>query len=410
MKEDNERILHNIFYSVQDGISVIDKDMNILQVNHVMQRWCANAMPVIGKKCYKAFYDRDERCDICPLSKAIKTGKTAHKVIPFKKTDSRAERWLDLFCIPFIDHTTGQVQGVIEYIRNITGHKVLSKALQDSQEALRSLLNATNETLLLIDTKGIILIANETIAQVLGKTVQELIGTFILDYFPPDVADHRKQQIGKVVLNGKPIQFEDKRAGRYFDIYANPVFDKEEKVSKIAIFARDITKHKNTEEELNKSRDHLEQLIAERTAELKAQFINMQELNTTLKVLLRQREEDKKEMEEQFVSSVKYLIMPYIEKIKNSRLDSRQRSYLSTMETNLNEIVGPFISTVQQLNLSPREIQVASYIKDGKTTKEIAEIMGVAASSVDSYRNSIRFKLGLNRKKTNLQSYFQSLK
>jgi DNA-binding CsgD family transcriptional regulator len=106
---------------------------------------------------------------------------------------------------------------------------------------------------------------------------------------------------------------------------------------------------------------------------------------------------------------VKRLVIPYVEKMKKDRLDPQQRSHLNVLETNLNEIVSPFLHTIQQLNLTPRETQIASLIKDGKTTKEIAKIVGVATSSIDSYRNNIRSKLGLNNKKVNLQSCLQSL-
>jgi DNA-binding CsgD family transcriptional regulator len=82
---------------------------------------------------------------------------------------------------------------------------------------------------------------------------------------------------------------------------------------------------------------------------------------------------------------------------------------VAIMETNLKEMMSPFTRNVREVNFTPREIQVANLIKDGKTTKEIAEIVGVGLDAVNSYRNSIRLKLGLNKTKTNLQIYLQSL-
>ena len=96
--------------------------------------------------------------------------------------------------------------------------------------------------------------------------------------------------------------------------------------------------------------------------------------------------------------------------MKKNHPDPQQLTNLNILEANLNEIVSPFLHTIRQLNLTPRETQIAALIKDGKTTKEIAVIIGVATSSIDSYRNKIRTKLGLTSKKANLQSYLQSLK
>jgi len=59
--------------------------------------------------------------------------------------------------------------------------------------------------------------------------------------------------------------------------------------------------------------------------------------------------------------------------------------------------------------LTPTESRVASLIRDGRTTKEIAAVMDVTTSSVDSHRKSIRKKLGLSNEKVNLQSHLRSI-
>jgi DNA-binding CsgD family transcriptional regulator len=104
------------------------------------------------------------------------------------------------------------------------------------------------------------------------------------------------------------------------------------------------------------------------------------------------------------------MILPYILKMQKGQRDPRAKAYLDIVTTNLNEIISPFLNTIRQLNLTPREIEVASFIREGRTTKEIAQILGVATSAVDSHRNNMRIKLGLNKKKINLRSYLLSLK
>jgi len=150
--------------------------------------------------------------------------------------------------------------------------------------------------------------------------------------------------------------------------------------------------------------------LKEREKELVAKSQTLEEVNAALKVLLKQREEDRRELEGKFVSNVKEMILPYILKMQKGQRDPRVKAYLDIVATNLNEIISPFLNTVRQLNLTPREIEVASFIREGRTTKEIAQILGVATSAVDSHRNNMRIKLGLNRKKINLRSYLLSLK
>jgi DNA-binding CsgD family transcriptional regulator len=172
-------------------------------------------------------------------------------------------------------------------------------------------------------------------------------------------------------------------------------------------------KFKKQAVELAQLKQKLRQESAERRqteGELETRSKNIEELNTTLKVLIRQRGEERKDLEERFMLNVKELILPYVEKIRKGRLDARQALCIGIIETHLNEIVSPFLETVRQFNLSPRETQVLTLIKDGRTTKEIAEIIGVAPSSIDTHRNNIRTKLNLNNKGVNLQSFLRSIK
>ncbi|MGD0282686.1 MAG: response regulator [Dissulfurispiraceae bacterium] len=144
--------------------------------------------------------------------------------------------------------------------------------------------------------------------------------------------------------------------------------------------------------------------VSERTSEL-------YNANIALRVLLKQREEDKNELEEKILSNVKELIMPLVEELKKSGLSSKYRSYLGLLESNLLEIVSPFSVKLSSkyANLTNKEILVADFIKRGKSTKEIAGILDVSKGTIDSHRNNIRKKLGLNSSKTNLRTYLSSI-
>jgi len=172
---------------------------------------------------------------------------------------------------------------------------------------------------------------------------------------------------------------------------------------------RDVTDRRKAQDDLADHREQLEELVKERTRELEEKTQILEELNAATRALLRQREEDRRELEERFVANMKNLILPYAEKMKRTRLDERQMSYLGIMETHFNDIMSPLMKTMQQRNFTPKEAQVASLIKDGKTTKEIAEIMGSATSSIDTHRKSIRRKLRLSNTKVNLQSHLRSM-
>jgi len=151
--------------------------------------------------------------------------------------------------------------------------------------------------------------------------------------------------------------------------------------------------------------------LKNRETELEISVRRLEELNTALKSLLKHRDQDKREMEERFLSNVKELVLPYIQKLKETELFGLQETFVEIAESNLNDIMSPFLQkiTSRYRNFTPKEIQVASLIKEGKRTKEIAQILGISKSAIDLHRNSIRNKLGLINKKTNLRSYLMSL-
>jgi DNA-binding NarL/FixJ family response regulator len=163
--------------------------------------------------------------------------------------------------------------------------------------------------------------------------------------------------------------------------------------------ARDITDRKKMLDDL-----------MEREIDLIAKSKNLEDVNSALRVLLKQRDDDKIELEQRFMSNVREMILPYVEKLQRRNLEIQSRAYVDIVAANLDQLTSPFIGNVRHLNFTPREIEVANLIRDGKTTKEIAEVIGVAPSAVHSHRDNIRKKLGLTWKTVNLMLHLQDLK
>jgi len=158
-------------------------------------------------------------------------------------------------------------------------------------------------------------------------------------------------------------------------------------------------------------RKRTEAKLRRREKELKAQSMHLKEVNTALKVLLRQREGDRKEFGEMVVTNTRELISPYIEQLKKSRLSSIQRAMIDILAANLENIISPFISklSTRYASLTPTEIRVAGLVKEGRTTKEIAELLYLSKNTILFHRHNIRSKLDLRRSKKNLRSYLLGL-
>ncbi len=169
--------------------------------------------------------------------------------------------------------------------------------------------------------------------------------------------------------------------------------------SHLGVTCTDITKIKRSEKALKK-----------REKELMAKTHELEEMNTVLKVLLKKREEDKLELEEKVISNLKGLILPFMEKLKRTRLSGKEKDFIEVIESNLNDIISPLVQDLSGslIKLSPTEIQITNLIKQDKTTKEIADLFNLSTKTIDFHRANIRKKLEINNKKINLRTYLLS--
>ena len=167
---------------------------------------------------------------------------------------------------------------------------------------------------------------------------------------------------------------------------------------------------------LQEVRERAERKMAEEALKKREQALelisrSLEEANTALKVLLQHREEDKAILEEQVLANVRKLVLPYLENLKHLNLNENQAAQVKIIEENIKKIVSPFLRnlTSNYLDLTPREIQVANLVKEGKTTKEMTELLNISATAVDFHRKNLRSKFGIKNKKTNLMAFLSSL-
>lgn len=147
----------------------------------------------------------------------------------------------------------------------------------------------------------------------------------------------------------------------------------------------------------------------ERSLEEKSEALT--EANAALKVLFDRLKEEKAGVEQSVSLTVRKLVMPALERLKASRLGGSQREYVHMLETALGDLAGRSITTLAsaQANLTPAEAQVALLIREGKASKEIAEVLGLSEHTVAAHRKSIRSKLGLAGKQVNLAAHLSEL-
>lgn len=272
----------------------------------------------------------------------------------------------------------------------------LEKALKEGEQESRLLLEiAPFPAVITRQEDSRVLYINLRASELFGVPIEDAVGLSAFDYY--DNPQERSHLVAHMSTYGSvkdhEICLKDVR-GRQFWALVSSSFATYNQEKAIFVSFNDITRRKEAEKELERK------------------SLNLEEVNTALRVLLQQRERDRIELEDKISMNVKALVLPYIETLKQRRLDDEQEGYLEILESNLKDIVSPFMKNLTSLhkNLTGTELKVAHLFREGKTVKEIAKVLGISESSVNTHRQHIRSKLGLQNQKINLRVYLNSLR
>lgn len=158
-------------------------------------------------------------------------------------------------------------------------------------------------------------------------------------------------------------------------------------------------------------RKRAEKVLQKRDRELQEKTKSLEEVDAALKVLLKNLEKNQEELTERFLINIREQVLPCLVKLKKTPLNQAQRALINSAEAYLDEIASPFVQklTSSYLNLTKKEVQIAVLVRDGKTSKEIAEIVNVSKSDVDFHRGKLREKLGLKNQKRSLTVLLRTL-
>lgn len=389
----SEEKYRSIFENAIEGIFQVTPEGKVVTANSTFASMYGYTSPHemietvtdIGKEFYVNPKDRERFKSICERQGSVE----GFEEQVYRK--DRKKAWVSINARAVRDENgkTLYYEGTIE---DITQRKEIEDALRSSEERYRTFIDATSDGVFLKDHQFRYAIVNKMFREFFKKTGDEIIGKTDFEWRPKKDAEEARR-IDLKALKSSSIEISDEVINdRTFEIRTFAV-NLGETAKGIGGFVRDITERKKTEEEL------------------KTKSLNLEEVNAALRVLLKQRDQDKTELEDKILNNVKKLVWPYVERLKRRILDDETKNYLNILETNLTNIISPFVQKMSAMysQFTPTEIRVANLIREGKTIKEIASIFGVSENAVNHHRQSIRDKLGLKKQKTNLRTYLMSL-
>ena len=304
--------------------------------------------------------------------------------------------------IIYLPKPGGRREKVVVCTVDITKEKQALKALEDEILRNQLILQTALNGFFIADMKGHIKEANLAAARITGYELQDLLGMNLRDIDGCIMADARRgdRKSNRSRFNERFERTCRKKNGELIDIEVSQNFLEINNEKFYFYFFSDISKRNRALAELS-----------EREKQLAEQSQNIEEANVALRVLLKRVETDKKALEEDVLFNIKDLVFPYLDKLKKTGVNALQASYLNVITTNLKDVISSFPSHLsnQYSELTPSEIQIANLVKQGKSSKEVSEILGLSPRTIETHRRNMRKKLGIRSHGTNLRTYLSSM-
>ncbi len=372
-----------------DGIWITDKEDVIVYVNNSMLNVAGDSkVKIIGTKIIKSYSNWTLQHFIPFYFKAKNLGKPVRYEQVLARTPAGKITHQTGWMIP--RYFQNNFSGIICSVSNVT----VSKQLAYSEAKFQAMCNASPNCILLIDLKGNILYVNHKLP---GFFPNQTIGANILNLIPKTYRNEVENCLRRVQKTQALDRYfwaspDNDEKKEYYEAKVSPIIQ-DGKVIAIIVNSSDITKQKLLEKELE------------------LQQASLEETNITLKVLLKRIEKERLLFQENLSTNILCNIEPYINKLKQSNMDKNQKRTLEILDQNIKDMASPLVYSVMSMNLrlTPAEMQISNFIRQGYSSKEIANLLNISPATIDKHRKNIRKKLGITNKKQNLRSVLSSL-
>ncbi len=403
---ESEKRFRTIFETALEGIWLIDSQAKTVMVNQCMADMLGYTVTEMQDRPLFEFMTEPQAEEARGYFARRMQGIEEQHEFCFQRKDG-SQLWAIVSTCPVMSDD-GTMLYAYGMITDITGRKRMEEMLRQKAEKYHSFVETMKEGFIVVRANMTVAYVNDEFCKMALYEINDLIGSSILHYFDPEnqktVKNYfRKRKQGDATpYTAEAIRKDGTRIN--LKISPRPLFDADGNFQGSFAVITDMTHEKKTVNHLKQQAETVQKQKDELAREVES-------YNHAMRVLLKNKEAEVREVEVSFVTNVRNAVKPMLDRLKNTSLNDSQKQLVEVIESRVNSIVSPFIRRVkaEEWDFTPMEIEIASLIREGKRNKEIAEFLNISESTVGFHRSGIRRKLALKNKKINLRTYLSGL-
>lgn len=398
----SEKKYMSIINNVRIGIIMLNREMNVVVANRQIKEW----FPDLSLLSSCAFVtgehkNGDTKEVLYPASATFRDGQVHEAEYQIRVGDEYRLFHIVSYAVKDVNES---VENVFEMLNDITESRRVEESLYISETRYRGIVEDQTELMCRMTPDGCLTFVNEAYHVYFGENSDEIIGKYFLSF----------------------IYYEDRQ--NFWDAmaYLNPIRTVISFTCRVILGSGEIRWQRWTTRGIYSKKNYLweyqavgqnisgrnqiDEILQGKQRKLDEKS-GSPEGSNAMRIISKHEDENGKEVEVRVLSNINELVMPYVDKLKTAPLDKRYKTCLDIIEANLRDIRSEFTGRLISgaYNLTSKELLVANLIREGKTTKEIAELLCVSSNTIDFHRNNIRKKLGITNEKVNLHAYLAQL-
>ena len=308
--------------------------------------------------------------------------------------------------------------------------------LEESRQLYADLYDLAPVGYLTFDPQGLISEANLTAADLFGVERRHLIKRKFSEFIASESQDlfyHHRIRVSETRSKQTcELQLEKKDEIPFYALLESiPIQDVDGNFDHIHTTITDISARKLAEIALRQAHDNLKREVENRTLDLKTtteklksrqeellrhkselEKVNKEllETNKAITILARNIDKNRQETENTLTKTISSSIIPIIEDLRKTNTSDSIDAGLNILAIHVQSLTSDLIGETNIMAyLTPTEVRVATMIKSGLTSQEIAGKLYISLHTAKTHRRNIRKKLNVQNSNINLASYLRSL-